>query len=236
MDKQEAEDKAPENSEDKSAQAAPEGETSKPSTPPTPSVDVEAIKKQAIEEAKKVLASDKESMRKEFAQDIAKRITGEEDKKEVNPLVKALLTDPDTFFSAQHESLLEYVTKELEKKSSTEKEDNAALAKVGEEYPEVVKEHFDYLEVEFNKLDSKHPDKSRQEKIDMAAKNIAKKLKLKPVSERTSEQDYISAAYPSSGAASYGGGDSTPSSIKSAHDFINGRKDLARSYRSNKRK
>lgn len=204
-------------------------------SPKQPEIDIEAIKAQAVKEAREALKGDSENLRKDIAKDLAKRLTGEEDKQEVNELVKQFFVNPEAFVAAQQEVILERAREQQREESSQQAADNAVLTEMRKEFPEVVDGELDMIDMFFSRVKAEGKIKDRAEIIREATRRAAKKLKVKPVSERSREDDFTSTTFPAA-AALTSHGNVSKEGVSTAVDFLKGRKAHAAAVRGGKGK
>lgn len=202
-----------------------EAKAKEPTTPtqaPTPSIDVDELARQVAEQASKSVQG---TITAQAAKEIAAKLDPDRgSSKKPHPLIEELLMDPEGFVSTLSQMTREATTEDIKKAQTQERNDTAKLRELSEEYPEVVKENLDFVDSMFTQVssDPAFKGKSRNEIIEEAVKRTAKRLKVKPVSERSQDDNYRNSMFPGVGSSSTG---TSSTGTDSAFDYIKGRRE-----------
>lgn len=205
-----------------------QGSEPAPSTAPkAPEVDIDALAKQVAEQASKALTDERGKITQAAAKEIAARLDPDRGRPSSapHPLLEEFVRDPEGFISTLSTITKESTTKEIKEAQAQERADTNKLKEMSEEYPEVVKENLDIVDAMFSQVsaDPAFKSKSRNDIIEEAVKRTAKRLKIKAMSERSSDDSYRNSMFPGVGSSSSGASNTT--STDSAFDYIKGRRE-----------
>lgn len=196
-------------------------------TPEPPKIDIDAIAAQVAKQASESLSGEREKLTKDAAREIARRLDPDHDNKntQVHPLLAELIKDPEGFVSTLSQVTRESTTKEITEARNQERADNKKLTEMSEEYPEVVGENLDLVDAMFSRVQAEDAfkGKSRNEVIEEAVRRTAKRLRIKPMSERSSEDSFRNSVFPGVGSSSASG--NSTSADDSAFNYIKGRRE-----------
>lgn len=195
--------------------------------PPAPAIDVGELAKQVAEQAKSELDKHGGELTAKAAKEIAARLDPDRSKtKELDPILKEFIANPEAFVATLSQVTADKTKEDIRKAQAQEREDTKTLSALSEEYPEVVKENLDIVDAMFSQVsgEAKFKGSSRNEIIEEAVKRTASRLRLKPMSERSSEDSFRNSVFPGVGASSSGSGGSS-NGTDSAFDYIKGRRE-----------
>lgn len=188
-----------------------------PVAPPAPAIDVEAITKNAVDQAQK--AADVKLKK------IAKALSGEEDKPEVNPLHLAFAQNPAGLLAEAALVGSEKAIAAIDARAAEQRQIESAAKPILDQYPEL----HNYLEFADGLMKRELADnKPIDQAVKIALEKTAKKLNLKSLSEEERQRQVMHAGVPPVGGPNM----RTPEQKKSgAMDYIKALRHNAKAVR-----
>lgn len=171
-----------------------------PTPPPAPAVDVEAIKQEAVTAAKAALG-DVEKLAEEKAQlkvrEAFKKITGEDDQPQINPILQEFVKDPGAALLTVKDMAKKEAKDELKAEAKETSDFEAAAREASQpfiqEYPEIA-QHLDLVDgFTRNELDKGTDFK---EAVKAAFKKTAERLGLRNAKELAVQKKIQAAGLP----------------------------------------
>jgi hypothetical protein len=195
-----------------------------------PVVDQEAITANAVKQATAAVDERTKAIENRAAEiadarvkSAFKRFAGEEEAPKVNPLLEAIVKDPESVLGTVMNRAVEKAKAEMKADQAQQTEfynkGQAIATPFMEDYPQI-KEHLDYVEANIQKELAKGSD------FETACKdgfeNSVKKLQLKSAKQLAEDRRINNAMIPSVGATYSAGGPKEFNNAKSTLDYVNG--------------